>query len=80
MDEVEEQLELAQRFEAAIAAMEPFVVQTEDGQISFGDADLSALDIDTDVLDSLMASVADLNTALAFGAIAINDVEGVAHG
>ena len=75
MDEVEQQAEAAQKYEAAIAAVEPFVVQSADGQFSFGEADLASLDVDAEALQSLIASVDDLNASLSSGAVALGDVQ-----
>ena len=74
MDEVAEQQEAARRFEAAIAALEPLLVQSDDGQFSFDEADLSALDVAPDDLQSLVDSVADLNSALSSGELALSDI------
>jgi len=74
MDDVEEQQEAARRFEAAIAAMEPLLVKTDDGQLSFGDADLASLEIDRDDVQSLIDSVADVNAAVSDGALALGDI------
>jgi hypothetical protein len=84
MDEVAQQQEAARRFEAAIAALEPLLVQSDDGQFSFGEADLSSLEVDPDDLQSLVDSVADLNDALSSGELALGDINvvtpEVAHG
>jgi hypothetical protein len=71
---VEEQEEIAQRYEAALALVEPHLVKTEDGQFSFGDADLSVFNIDPMILQSIVASVDDLNAAIANGELAADDV------
>jgi hypothetical protein len=75
MDEVAEQEEAARKFEAAIAAVEPFVVQSEGGEFSFGEADLTSLDVDPEAIQSLIASVDELNTSLSSGALALEDVQ-----
>jgi len=74
MDEVVEQQEAARRFEAAIAAMEPLLVQADDGQLSFGDADLASLEVDQEDVRNLVDSVADVNTAVSDGALALGDI------
>jgi hypothetical protein len=84
MDEVDRQAEAARKYEAAIAALEPFLVQSEDGQFSFGQADISAIDADREAVQDLVASVQDLNASISNQAVALNDVQkstqGIAHG
>jgi hypothetical protein len=84
MDEADQQAEIARKYESAIAALEPFVVRSEDGQFSFGQADISAVDADAQAVQELVASVQDLNASISDQAVALNDVQtstpGIAHG
>ena len=75
MDEVEQQAEAARRYESLIAAVEPFVIQNEDGTFSFSEADLALLSDDTEAIDSLVASVDDLNSALSDSSLAVGEIQ-----
>lgn len=71
----DEQADAAAVYEAAIAAMEPYLAQAEDGAFSFEGMDLSSLDADPGIVRQLMGSADDLNSALADEAIAASEIE-----